>query len=199
MKQIFLIVTALLVGFLIYSCSCLTCGSKEEAIVPLDVLEKADSFIVSKTGEHFFNNYIAIDFLRTKHTAPYYEMVYKFYIPEKSYIDALIKFTVDSVGNVVGKRDIIGIPSCRFYPLGCEFNIDEQTARQIATDNGLEEGIKEWKAGFMWNAKYGKYVWHFLSTLEEMEGEFGYRAKGKEVIIDPSNGEVIALNDWNIM
>ncbi len=68
MKKIFLIVTALLVGFLIYSCSCLTCGSKEEANVPLDVLEKADSFIVSKTGEHFFNNYIAIDFFRTKHT-----------------------------------------------------------------------------------------------------------------------------------
>jgi len=32
-----------------------------------------------------------------------------------------------------------------------------------------------------------------------MEGEFGYRAKGKETIIDPSNGEVTALNDWNIM
>ena len=199
MKKILLIVTALLVGFLIYSCSCLTCGSKEEANVPLDVLEKADSFIVSKTGELFFNNYIAIDFFRTKHTAPYYEMVYRFYIPEKSYIDALINFTVDSVGNVVEQRDIIGIPNCRFYPLECEFNIDEQTARQIATDNGLEEGIKEWKSGFIWNAKYGKYVWHFLSTLEEMEGEFGYRAKGKEVIIDPSNGEIMALNDWNIM
>jgi hypothetical protein len=199
MKKIFLIVIALLVGFVIYSCSCLTCGSKEEANVPLDVLEKADSFIVSKTGGHFFNNYIAIDFFRTKHTAPYYEMVYGLYIPEKSYVDALIKFTVDSVGNVVEKRDIIGIPNCRFYPLECEFNIDEQTARQIATDNGLEEGIKEWKAGFIWNAKYGKYVWHLLSTLEEMEGEFGYKAKGKEVIIDPSNGEVIALNDWDIM
>lgn len=199
MKKTYLIVTALLVGLVIYSCSCLTCGSKEEANVPLDVLEKADSFIVSKTGEQFFNNYISIDFFRTKHTAPYYEMVYNLYIPEKSYVDALIKFTVDSVGNVVEKRDIIGIPNCGFYPLDCEFNIDEKTARQIATDNGLEKGIKEWKAGFIWNAKYGKYVWHLLSTFEETEGESGYRAKGKEVIIDPSNGEVIALNDWNIM
>ncbi len=199
MKKIILIVTALLVGFLIYSCSCTSCGSKEEANVPLDVLEKADSFIVSKTGEQFFNNYLTVDFFRSKHTAPYYEMVYRLYIPEKSYVDVLIKFTVDSVGNVVENRDIIGIPNCRFYPQECEFNIDEQTARQIAAENSLGEGIKEWKVGFIWNAKYDKYVWHILSTLEEMEGEFGYRAKGKEAIIDPSNGEVIALNDWNIM
>lgn len=199
MKKIILIVTALLVGFLIYSCSCTSCGSKEEANVPLDVLEKADSFIVSKTGEQFFNNYLTVDFFRSKHTAPYYEMVYRLYIPEKSYVDVLIKFTVDSVGNVVKNRDIIGIPNCRFYPRACEFNIDEQTARQIAAENSLGEGIKEWKVGFIWNAKYDKYVWHILSTLEEMEGEFGYRAKGKEAIIDPSNGEVIALNDWNIM
>lgn len=199
MKKIILIVTALLVGFLIYSCSCLSCDSKEQANVPLDILEKADSFIVSKTGEKFFKTYITTDFFRTNHTAPNYEMVYRLYIPEKSYVDALIKFTLDSVGNVVKNRDIIGIPNCRFYPQECAFNIDEQAARQIATENGLEKGVKEWKVGFIWNAKYDKYVWHILSTLEEMEGEFGYRAKGKETIIDPSGGEVIALNDWNIM
>jgi len=199
MKKIILFATALLVGFLIYSCSCLSCSSKEEANVPLDVLEKADSFIVSITGEQFFKNYITADFFRTKHTAPNYEMVYRLYIPEKSYVDAPIKFTVDSVGNVVKNRDIIGIPNCRFYPMECEFSIDEQAARKIAKKNGLHEGIKEWKVGFIWNAKYEKYVWHILSTLEEMEGEFGYRAKGREAIIDPSNGEVIALNDWNIM
>ena len=32
-----------------------------------------------------------------------------------------------------------------------------------------------------------------------MKDEFGYKTKNKEVIIDPSNGEVIALNDWDIM
>jgi len=199
MKKVFLIFTALLAGFLVYSCSCLTCGSKEEANVPLEVLEKADSFIVSKTGDEFFNNYITVDFFRTKHTAPYYEMVYSLYMPEKSYVDALIKFTVDSVGNVVKKRDIIGIPNCRYYPQECEFIIDEPAARLIATENGLEAGIKDWKVGFIWNAKYDKYVWHILSTLEEMGGELGYRGKGKEAIINPSTGEVIAFNDWNIM
>jgi hypothetical protein len=199
MKNKFLIMTSLLAGFLIYSCSCLSCGSEEEANVPLDVLENADSFIVSKTGEQFFKDYITVDFFRTKHSPPYFEMVYSLYMPEKPYVDALITFTIDSVGNVVKKRDITGIPNCRFYPQECEFNIDEQTARQIAAENGLEEGIIEWKIGFIWNAKYGKYVWHLLSTLQEMEGEFGYRAKGKEAIIDPLNGDLIALNDWNIM
>ena len=199
MRKIILIVTALLVGFQIYSCSCLSCSSKEEANVPLDVLEKADSFIVSKTGEQFFKSYITADFFRTKHTDPYYEMVYRLYIPEKPYVDVFIKFTVDSSGTAVEDRDIIGIPNCRFHPQECNFNVDEQAARQIATENGLVEGIKEWKVGFIWNAKYDKYVWHILSTLEEMEGEFGYRANGKEAIIDPSNGELIALNDWNIM
>ena len=199
MKKITLTATALLISFLIYSCSCLSCGTNEEANVPLDVLEKADSFIVSKTGEQFFKNYITTDFFRTQHTAPYYEMVYRLYIPETPHVDALIKFTVDSVGGVVKNRDIIGIPNCRFYPQVCEFNIDEQAARKIAKKNGLDGGIKEWKVGFIWNAKYDKYVWHILSTLKEMKGEFGYRAKGREAIIDPSNGEVIALNDWNIM
>ena len=199
MKKIALLTIALLAGFLFYSCSCLSCNSNEEANVPLEVLEKADSFIISKTSEKFFNSYIAIDFFRTKHTAPYYEMVYRLFIPEKSYVDALIKFTVDSVGNIVEERDVIGIPNCGYHPEECDFKIDEQTARQIATDHGLKKGIKEWKVGFIWNAKYDKYVWHVLSTLEEMEGEFGYRAKGEEAIINPSTGEVIALNDWNIM
>lgn len=199
MKRLILIITALLVSFLIYSCSCSSCSNKEEANVPLDVLEKADSFIVSKTGEQFFKNYITADFFRIKHTAPNYEMVYRLYILEKSYVDVLIKFTVDSVGNVLKNRDIIGIPNCGFFPQECEFNIDELAARQIAAENGLEEGVKEWKVGFIWNSNYDKYVWHILSTLEEMEGESGYRAKGEEAIIDPSNGEVIALNDWNIM
>ena len=81
MKKITLIATALLISFLIYSCSCLSCGTSEEANVLLDVLEKADSFIVSKTGEQFFKNYITADFFRTKHIAPYYEMVYRLYIP----------------------------------------------------------------------------------------------------------------------
>lgn len=198
MKRLLIIISALLVSFLIYSCSCFTCGQKENANVPLEVLEKADSFIVSKTGESFFKNYITTDFFRTKHAAPYYIMVYRFFIPEKPYVDALISFTVDSVGNIMKNRDITGIPNCNNVPPECEFNIDGLEARKIATENGLNDGIKDWKVGLMWDAKYDKYVWHIISTLKESDGEGGYKANGREAIIDPSNGEVMALNDWNI-
>lgn len=198
MKKIILLITASLFVLIIYSCSCFTCGTNEAADVPLIVLEKADSFIVSKTGEQFFNNFIATDFFRTKHTAPYFEMVYRLYIPEKPYVDAFIKFTVDSVGNIMMNKEITGIPNCQKYPGDCSFNIDEQTAIQIASNYGLKEGVKKWKAGLIWDDKYDKYVWHILSTFEETEDDLGYKANGKEAIIDSSTGEVMALNDWSI-
>ncbi len=198
MKKSLLIINVLLIILIHYSCSCLSCGNGEEASVPLNVLENADAFIISKTGEQFFNNYIATDFFRTKHDAPFFNMVYRFSIPEKPYVDAFITFTVDSAGNIMMDKEITGIPNCILYPQQCEFNIDEQNAIRIAVDNGLEHGVKEWKTGLIWDAKYDKYVWHILSTFEETESELGYKANGKEVIIDPSSGEVIALNDWNI-
>ena len=50
------------------SCKCLSCGNGEEAEVPIQVLAKADSFIISTTGKEFFGKYITADFFRTKHT-----------------------------------------------------------------------------------------------------------------------------------
>ena len=195
---IVLFMVIILATLTITSCSCLSCEKQEEAEVPLNILEKSNNFIISKTGKDFFDKNITADFFRTKHTPPYYEMVYKLFMPDKPYVNALIKFTVDSVGNVVEKRDIVGIPRCRYFPEECNFNIDEATARSIASNNGLQEGIKSWKVGFLWNFDRERYVWHILSTLEEMEGEFGYRGSGKEMIIDPVNGDVLAINDWRV-
>jgi len=62
----------------------------------------------------------------------------------------------------------------------------------------LGEGIKEWKVGFIWNPQREMYVWHILSTFKETEGEVGYRADGKEMFINPSSGDVIAINTWRI-
>lgn len=183
--------------FFISACKCFSC-QQEEAKVPDEVLQKANSYIISVTGEEFFDKYIKPDFFRTKHTAPYYEMAYRFFMPEKPYVDATITFTVDSVGNVMEDRDIIGIPRCRYFPQECDFAIDKETALQIAEGNGLEKGIKDWKVGFLWNPEMEKYVWHILSTLDEMEGEMGYRGNGKEMLIDPVTGEVLALNDWRV-
>ena len=192
------IIAVLAVAAMITSCKCLSCSKGEEAEVPLEVLAKADSFIISSTGKDFFDKYITTDFYKTKHTPPYYEMAYKLFMPEKPYVNAVIKFTVDSVGNVMKNRDIVGIPKCRYYPEECNFKIDEQTARLIASEKGLKEGIKEWDAGFLWDFQRERYVWNILSTLNEFGGEDNYKAAGQEMIIDPINGEVIALNDWRI-
>jgi len=180
------------------SCKCRSCQQEEQGSVPLEVLTKADSFIVASTGKDFFKKYITPDFARTKYTPPYYEMAYKLFMPDKPYVNATIKFTVDTLGNVIKNRDIVGIPRCLNFPEECEFNIDEQTAKQIATNMGLNEGIKEWDAGFMWDFKLTRYVWRILSTLSEYSGEEVYRANGQEMLIDPNTGELLALNDWRI-
>ena len=98
----------------------------------LKMFAKADSFIVKTTGKEFFDKYITADFYRTKDTPPYYEMAYKLFMPEKPYVNATNKITVDSLGNVMKNRDIVGIPRCRYFPEECNFNIDEETARLIA-------------------------------------------------------------------
>jgi hypothetical protein len=195
--SLFLTLTSMLVSVsLLTACKCRTCEDQEENSVPLEVLTKADSFIVASTSKEFFDQYITVDFHRTKHTPPYYEMAYKFFMPAKPYVDAIIKFTVDSSGNVLKNRDIVGIPRCKNFPEECEFNIDEQSARQIAEKYELKEGIKDWEAGFMWDFKHQRYVWRILSTIREYSVEDVYRAAGQEMVIDPNTGDVLALNDW---
>ncbi|MDH3267364.1 MAG: hypothetical protein OEM46_00775 [Ignavibacteria bacterium] len=180
------------------SCKCRACEDKEEGSVPLEILTKANSFITVSTGKEFFQQYITPDFYRTKHTPPYYEMAYKFFMPEKPYVNATIKFTVDSLGNVLKNRDIVGIPRCVNFPEECDFNIDEQIAKQIASKMGLKEGVREWEVGFLWDFKLKRYVWRILSTLTEFGNEENYKATGQEMVIDPNTGEVLALNDWRV-
>ncbi len=199
--KISLFISALLILIsiaVLYSCKCRACEDEEQGTVPLEVLTKADSFIVASTGKEFFEKFITADFARTRHTPPYYEMAYKLFMPEKPYVDAIIKFTVDSVGNVIKNRDIVGVPRCKNFPEQCNFNIDEPTARQIAGEMGLKEGVREWDAGFLWDFKLRRYVWRILSTLKEFGGEENYKATGQEMVIDPNTGEVLSLNDWRI-
>jgi len=180
------------------SCKCKICNDQEETSVPSEILDKANTFITVSTGKDFFEKYITPDFYKTRHTPPYYEMVYKFLMPEKPYVNALIKFTVDSLGNVMMNRDIVGIPKCKNFPEQCSFNIDEQTARQIASDNALKEGVRDWNAGFSWDFKMERYVWRILSTLTELGEGDHYKASGQEIVIDPNTGEILAFNDWRI-
>jgi hypothetical protein len=196
------LITLFIFGFIsilvITSCKCLSCEKQEEANVPVEILEKADAFIIKTTGDEFFKKYITPDFYRTKVHPDFYEMAYKFFMPEKPYVNATIKFMVDSIGNVMKNRDIVGIPRCKNFPRECDFNIDEATAKQIAANKGLKEGVKEWDAGFLWDFKLKRYVWRILSTTREFGTEESYKAAGQEMVIDPTTGEVLALNDWHI-
>jgi len=206
MKKIFLkifpfdLIIFLLLSFILFynGCSCKPCGDDEEAQIPLNVLKKADQFIISKAGDDFFKKYITADFLQSKHITPNYLMVYKFYMPEKPFVDELIRFTVDSSGNVLTQYEVVGIPDCNTNPMNCDFVVDEVIAKQIANENGLPKGINDWKVDFVWEAKYNKYVWKIISTNKETVLQDHDRAEGELIIIDPSNASVLENEAWRV-
>jgi len=196
-SKTFLTFVFLTFNFLLVSCSGSSCV-KDEAIIPPDILEKSNQFIISLTGEEFFNMYISPDLTKSNEVPNGYFLAYKFTMPEKAFVNGSIRFTVDSLGNVLEELEIAGIPGCVNSPDDCEYTIDEEQAIKIAKDNNLDEGIKKWNNSFIWSTVYNKYVWQILNTLRESVGEFGYRGNGKEMIIDPNTGEIMALNDWRI-
>ena len=197
-KLIFIPLSFLITLLIGYSCSCSSCSKEDQSVVPEEVFNKANSFIISKTGQEFFNKYITPDFAKTRYNPPYYEMAYRFYMPEKDYVVATIKFITDSTGNVLKDKDIIGIPDYLQNPDECNFIVDRDSAIKIARENGLKEGIKDWEVGFIWNPQRQIYVWHVLSTLNEMKGDIGYRGNGQEAIISPVSGEVFEMHDWKV-
>lgn len=191
-------ISFIVLGFYLTSCTCSTCGNNQDAEIPVDVLTKAKTFITANVGESFYNDYITPDFSRSKHLDPDYYLVFNFIMPEKPFVNNLISFTTDSTGKVYKDREIIGVPDCKNFPENCEFNIDEDAARNLAVSHGLEEGIKDWKIGFVWDSKFNRYTWHVLSTLTESGSTENFRGSGKEIVIDPGNGNVLAMNDWRI-
>lgn len=126
-------------------------------------------------------------------------MVYSFKIPDKPYVDTKIKFTTDSAGQIINKENVIGLPDCLSNPEKCEFNINEEQARQIAKENNFNAGKKDWKVEFKWEPKYDQYVWSILSTFQEAQGSFGIRGSGEIMLIDPNTGKIISQNPWHIM
>jgi hypothetical protein len=191
-------ITVSILSTVYYSCGSSNKGKQGKTDVPLNVLQEANLFVVSKTGAEFFHNYIAVNHAKTKHLPPYYEMVYRLYIPDKPYVNTSITFTVDEAGKVVETRDIIGIPNCNKNPTLCNWQVNKDSAVAIAKAEGLEEGIKNWQIKFVWNPERQIYVWRILTVIREFQGDFGYRGSGKEMLIDPVNGEVLSLTGWQI-
>ncbi len=189
-------VVTLTLMFVLASCACSRCDAQEESTVPEHVKKKADEFIISSTGTEIFNNYISQDFRRTKKIDDGYLMIYRLIIPEKPFVNTVIEFRTDTSGNVIQPETASGIPDC--YSGECEFNINQMQAEEIALQNDFEKGINEWKIGFLWNAKNKKYLWHILNTFSESEGAHGYRGNGKEMLIEPSDGTIVSVNEWRV-
>ena len=129
--------------------------------LPDSVLIKSNEYIISRVGEKFFDAYISFDFFIYSEADsfcieypdkcspflqhPNYFMVYNFIIPEKSFVDEKIEFSVDTMGRFFPGSDS-GIPNCPNNECWENFPIiDEGLAIQIAHDAGLEEGIREWR------------------------------------------------------
>ena len=183
------------VTFFACSCSC----TDSQSSVPDQVLKNSNEFIISKVGKDFFDKNIKPDFQNSKKIGSQYFMVYSFNMPDKRYVDSKIKFTVDTTGQIVDKKNVTGLPDCLSNPEKCRFNIDEEQAKKIAKENEFKEGIKDWKVEFKWEPKYNQYVWSILSTLEESKGSFGFRGNGEILLIDPDSGKIISRDTWRVM
>lgn len=117
---------------------------------------------------------------------------------EKDFVNERITFRTDTNGTVLERYDIYGIPNCVVNPKECEFNITKKEAVDIAKENDLPEGIKDWEVSFRYSGKLERYVWHILATTSEMKTDDINKASGEEIIIDPFDGEVLEHRKWNI-
>jgi len=119
-------------------------------------------------------------------------MVYTFKVTEKTWIDEIIEFAVDSAGNVITERSIYGIPECLSNSSHCIFGIDSVIAVNLAKQAGLEEGVKPWQANFHWFAgTINRYVWGVTNYLTDYSG--------KVVIIDSNSGNIIEILNWAVI
>ncbi len=180
------------------SCAGNSASNNDTTDIPSKILRAADKLIVSKTGEEFFEKYITPDYKESKLIPEGFFMSYRFYMPERPYVDEKITFGLDSSGVVLANIPLTGFPDCKADPVNCSFLVDELEAVKIAEEAGLQKGIKDWGKTFIWNAEYNKYVWHIISTLKGNDGPDGFRGSGIEMVIDSNSGEILKQGEWNI-
>jgi hypothetical protein len=194
--MIFNTASLFLSAVLFASCCTSSNVSKKSNGIPETIRRSSDNFIVSKTGEKFFNQYVEPDYDKITKVENGYLMVYNFSIPENEGVEGEIRFLIDSLGNVQRNKEITGIPECSSEP--CDFTISKDEAENIAKKAGLESGVKDWDINFVWDNNYDKYFWQIRTVLNESKREDDSRSSGKVVLIDPNTGEVIKTEEWRI-
>ncbi|MBK7267501.1 MAG: hypothetical protein IPI12_14460 [Ignavibacteriales bacterium] len=205
MKSTVFLIT-ILISLFLTACSCPVCDIVDNRYpktlkmigVPEKIKEKVDNYIAAKTGEDFFVKYVSLNETASFFDSVKYYWVYDISIPGKEWVTGKIDLFTDSLGNIDQLMEVNGIPDCGTNPNGCSFDITPNQAFKIAIKEGLKPGIKEWSQKFLWNAKFNRYVWQIISTLEESQGSQGFRGSGEEIIIDASTGEKLDFNEWKV-
>jgi hypothetical protein len=170
-------------------------GVGQQNSIPEEIKLITDSYIAERTGEEFFNAYIELAGTGISADSQNYNLVYRFNIPGKDYINEEIRIITDMNGDIIN-IPVPGIPGCTKDASLCEFNIDEKEAKKIAEDNGLSRGKKGFKTDFTWQPEYERYVWKISSVIDESEGTHGYRGSGEVIIINPASGAVLDKSEW---
>ena len=177
--------------------------------IPDSIVSKGDAIIIAKAGWPFFSKYVhfdqaqshfyeadtfciahpssCADFLRN----PYYLMVYSVTCSEKPYVKGLIEFVLDSTGTFIPERPLYGVPDCLSDSLNCTFSIDSVMAVQIATEAGLEPGIRPWRTQFSWHGRHSVFVWSVSNTLADTP-----YFSGRTAAIDAGRGIVLEIGGW---
>lgn len=181
-------------------------------VISDSIINKANSYIISKVGEQFFNSHIKYDSEKSRFSQadsfciknpsscaefllkPHYYLVYSFRISENEFVDEMIEFITDSLGNVVSSREAFGIPQCPDNNCWDNFTlINRDDAISIAKSSGFEDGINEWSVKFHFYAgTYNNYVWQINNTIYQSDFESG----GQSIMIEANNGEIIEALNW---
>ncbi len=198
-SRLLLSITALLLGFVIFSCSTKNVeDSNNSSIVPDSIITKGNDYLISIVGKDFFEQNIKFDREKSSQIKSNYQLYYNFQIAGLEYIDEEIYFFLDNSGKLVEKYDVVGVPNCNRKPEECDFNISKNKAIEISKGEGMQDGIKDWIVDFEWDSQLRRYAWHIRSTYREIgEGEF-YKASGEEAIISTNDGKVLKFRKWNI-
>jgi len=108
---------ALILIIFLTGCYCKTClKNSYDFEFSEEAKLNANSYIIEKTGQAFFDNYIFPDYINSKKINDNFELHYILTVPSKDYIKEPIVFTTDSNGKVLEKYEIIGIPDCKDNP-----------------------------------------------------------------------------------
>jgi hypothetical protein len=118
---------------------------------------------------------------------PYALVIFRFRMPEISFVDVDISCIVDRDLKV---WELLGVPDCIDHPQECTFPIGEAAARSIATEVGLEPGLEPWRVKFLWNDGYKSYIWGISNTL--------HKYSGRVVLIDANDGRVVETSEWTL-